>query len=354
MTKYKHARKVIVSVGIILGSMLVQEQVQAEPANISNSVNYRCVIKADHSVWCWGNPTPLNHEARSNPRPTTPTKFEGLQATQVASEDTLNCTLGIDQSVQCWDNNHVAANLHKIPDIKASIVRKDLLTTCVVDTDHNVRCWGANRIGNQDYGDGQVMNPNVKMKDISFDLAGGLCGIALDDSVWCWDTPYQENPAGDRPVRIPNISAKKIASIHHATCAIDKNDEAWCWGRNDSGQLGADVPGGSKTPVKVEKLNKKLVDISGGGRNFCAVDTDGAVWCWGSGSAKSLIGDSDPEYPEIPISDTNYKAVSISIDDGDICIEDTVGDLWCTPFRSPGNHSEKKRGLQKVVGINLK
>lgn len=68
------------------------------------------------------------------------------------------------------------------------------------------------------------------------------------------------------------------------SCALDVNDQAWCWGTgNDgtfAGMLGTDLTNYTSTPVPVDG-NHTFVALSLGEFTACALDQEGAAWCWG-------------------------------------------------------------------------
>lgn len=65
-------------------------------------------------------------------------------------------------------------------------------------------------------------------------------------------------------------------------CALLSDRTVACWGANASGQLGRGEPqgtiGASETPARVVGL-ERVVSLD----HTCALDEDGATWCWGTG-----------------------------------------------------------------------
>src|SRR5262249_36020458 len=56
---------------------------------------------------------------------------------------------------------------------------------------------------------------------------------------------------------------------------------AYCWGKNDSGELGTGIQGGS-TAVQQVKTLMAVQSIAAGGDHTCATDDTHVVWCWGN------------------------------------------------------------------------
>ncbi|MBS1983099.1 MAG: hypothetical protein JST16_02910 [Bdellovibrionales bacterium] len=119
------------------------------------------------------------------------------------------------------------------------------------------------------------------------------CGILSDQTVQCWGY----NSAGQLgngtttnssiPVFVYKndgtkfLATKVVMTGIYSTCAIQASDsKVYCWGSNGNGQLGNGTTTASGVAVPVSTLGAVL-DITGGGYNFCAVDSTGKVWCWG-------------------------------------------------------------------------
>lgn len=120
-------------------------------------------------------------------------------------------------------------------------------------------------------------------------------------------TYYQCNPDGSCPdgfqcraqVCVPSEPAPPACSTHVAaggghSCAIREDGTAWCWGQNDFGQLGDTTATDSFVPVKVIDFVMPGVAIGAGDVYTCALDTTGAVWCWGHNDHGQLgVGTGD-------------------------------------------------------------
>lgn len=77
-----------------------------------------------------------------------------------------------------------------------------------------------------------------------------------------------------------NFTSITVSRNNHAACAVDSDGAAWCWGTNGSGQLGSGVPDKeSMSPVKVAGEHN-FTTVSAGTAHTCGVDVDGRAWCW--------------------------------------------------------------------------
>ena len=121
---------------------------------------------------------------------------------------------------------------------------------------------------------------------------------------------------GDRverrtPGEISFFSEKRVGRIssgHRHSCAISEEGEVFSWGSSLYGQCGQDVKDIFTSPCKVEFLDRscepsmvllnlssvKVREIACGELHTLAIDSQGALWSWGSGLATGL-GQGDEE-----------------------------------------------------------
>ncbi len=87
-----------------------------------------------------------------------------------------------------------------------------------------------------------------------------------------------------------SLSVRQIAAGMAHTCALLSNGAVRCWGHNGSGQLGyghKNQIGDDEPPRAAGNVNVggSVKQIAAGGNHTCALLTNGAVRCWGSGGA---------------------------------------------------------------------
>ena len=79
-----------------------------------------------------------------------------------------------------------------------------------------------------------------------------------------------------------------VATGYRHACALDSNGAAWCWGDNTEGQLGGGSSGGiSSSPVPVSG-GLTFSDIAAGQNHTCAIGTDNHIYCWGANDEGQL------------------------------------------------------------------
>jgi len=172
-----------------------------------------------------------------------------------------------------------------------------------------VWCWGANNANQIGFSPGPGMPgprsgmPTGTVEDL--DCAQDHCCAVVADAerrVACWgrNTDGQRSGSATSGVTtVPTIDdALAVATgggpmTTAFSCALRADRSIWCWGGDADGQLG-DQRGHpsqqSRAPVRVvfDGASGDIVDVAAGTRHACAIDTNHAVWCWGSNGLGQL------------------------------------------------------------------
>ena len=230
-----------------------------------------------------------------------------LPATSLAVGGNHSC--GVDDGqVYCWGDNtagqlgdggrlsrpfavRVEAGVESFTQVVAGSSH-----TCALTNTGSAYCWGANSEGQ--LGDGTRL---VRFTPVAVDqpatfvsLTAGTahtCGLTGGGVAYCWGSNL-DGQLGDGTTAtrlVPNEVAggSRFASITagpNHTCGLTDERRALCWGNDDVGQLGAtgSVIGCRGRCITTPALvNGDFIRLSAGDQYTCAVDRNGATWCWG-------------------------------------------------------------------------
>jgi alpha-tubulin suppressor-like RCC1 family protein len=128
---------------------------------------------------------------------------------------------------------------------------------------------------------------------------------------------------------------------------------AVCWGNNFYGQLGIGTADAEQhaTPIAVEG-GHMFEQISAGFGHVCALDTDGAAWCWGAESEGNLGVGLDRTGNTRPLRVAGLlDFTSIDVGGNTSCGIVDPGDVWCwgnNEFGQLGNDSTEARSYVPV------
>ena len=246
----------------------------------------------------------------------------------IAAGEQHACAIKDDASLWCWGENNdgqigdgTTVNAGSPVEVQASeveIVRVGLGEehSCAVDNAGGTYCWGQNSDGQVGIGtnDAKVLVPTlvasltVPMHDVR---AGDnfTCALSQSGSVACWgqgDSGRLGNGSDAEslaPVWVTGLSDGNVTQLEvgwSSSCAAVQGGSLYCWGRNNVGQLGIGTTEDSNVPVEVTALGSGVRAFSSGYRNVCAIDADGALYCWGSNSYGAL-GDGSEEDSSTPM-----------------------------------------------------
>ncbi len=189
-----------------------------------------------------------------------------------------------------------------------------------------VECWGSNwyggvapyALGNFDYSDTPVAR-GLSVDPRQGALVGGgvnACGLKADGTAWCWgDNFYGQMGNGASsvyganyraPSEVPGIKFKSITP-GQTMCGIALDNSTYCWGTASQGSLGngtAQTPDGKQTtPVLVSvPVGLTFAELAQSGDAVCARTTFNEVYCWGNNRYFQLgIGTNDPVLSTAPI-----------------------------------------------------
>ena len=189
--------------------------------------------------------------------------------------------------------------------------------TCAVLSSGIIQCWGWNgegELGNGKSGSSSRYSvpANVKIDGVN-DLTNGAavvagemstCALLTDGTVNCWgDNSYNQLGRGNTnsstiPVTVvgpgtppsPLAQVTKLALQSDHVCAIQTGGAVFCWGEDDYGQLGNRSTTSPTTAVQAIGIQATAVGV--GEYHSCVIGSTGKVQCWGRDSYYGELGDN--------------------------------------------------------------
>jgi alpha-tubulin suppressor-like RCC1 family protein len=202
--------------------------------------------------------------------------------------------------------------------------------TCALDAAGAAYCWGYNADG--ELGDGKAGDSAVP---VAVDTSGVLAGQTLT----------------------------QISASWHHTCAVDAAGAAFCWGLNSEGQLGDGNITNSTVPVAVDAsgvlAGKTVIQLTAGAHDTCALDAAGSAYCWGYDHYGEL-GNASTTDSSIPVAvDTGgvlagQALTRITAGTWAMCALDTTGAVYCWGRNASGelgNDSTLPSAVPVLVGL---
>jgi alpha-tubulin suppressor-like RCC1 family protein len=255
--------------------------------------------------------------------------------------------------------------------------------TCAVTTGGALRCWGNNAWGRLGMGDTSSSNTprTVYGAGVVEVAAGGghTCAILSDGSVTCWGYAHYGQLGVNRttatdcgagfadpycktsPTAVAGLTGVvAIAAGGHHTCAIDSGGALRCWGNNHKGQLGlGSGVDWTHTPTAVPGLSSGVVAVSLGSSHTCALLSSGAVRCWGyndygqvgngyTSFSGTYCGASCDGASATVIGFETEGGSRISAGTYHSCARDTLGALWCWGYNASGQLGDETTSNRSV------
>lgn len=319
--------------------------------------------RAQHgAVYCWGYNAygQLGDGTRtSRATPATPMDLPSRRAVQVAAGPRNTCVLFDDGAVYCWGENEygtlgrdhpsVAVRCpgspaayycdpvpQRVADLGAvSRIAIGHAVACALQSDGRVVCWGDNTSGefgrDVTTGAGQnrfpvMLESGAALTDVvQVGVAGATaCALKNDGTVWCWGsnqacflglgaTPTTEFVRTARAVSGLAAPVTQLAMGGGHVCALQASVPAvYCWGSSTCRQAGVGTGTGDRCtprgdaaflgrPTQIEGLFRATREVGVGDQHTCALQDNGAVWCWGCGATYGPLGNVPAATAKAPL-----------------------------------------------------
>lgn len=135
-------------------------------------------------------------------------------------------------------------------------------------------------------------------------------------------------------------------------CALDADGAAWCWGTNSSGELGIGTSGGyQRIPLPVTG-GLRFRELIGGELTSCGLTHSGELWCWGNSSGQTYVspfGNGSSEGSPTPVRAGGGLTFStVDIDYSMTCGVTTGAEGYCWGRGVLGDGTEDRTSLVPV------
>ncbi|HTL33198.1 MAG TPA: hypothetical protein VL326_08740 [Kofleriaceae bacterium] len=273
-------------------------------SSIGASLDTTCVIRADGTVWCWGEGRygELGDGITHVPV-AVPQQVPGLPKVVAIEAGWYHvCAITAEGALWCWGSNTYGqsgvadpfANAI-VPPTRVSLPRPVLSVsaggyhTCAVLDDNTVACWGKNTYGEVGHDPPEELGPFTIVTDQVTAVTAGkwhTCAIRAGNVV-CWgnnsDGQLGNGTSSDSTVPVATgVNAVSVSATYDHTCAVEPTGRFRCWGANDAGQLGDGGFQNQNAPTAPSFSG--ITQLRTGYQHTCVVRDDNSVWCWGGAS----------------------------------------------------------------------
>lgn len=269
-----------------------------------------CAVRRSGEVSCWST-----NAAGAVGRPRAVARPLPARARDVAMGNAHACVLTVDGAVLCWGDNRggqlgagdfqpyegpvPVVGLPPVEEVSAWESN-----TCARSADGAVYCWGRNFHGALGDGVGRHACPDsgpdedcsaVPVRVLGIGAAQSLSvglntGCALVEGAphcWGWNTSRGAGDLTKAATRVGELTEVTSVFAGYITgAAIRRGGEVFVWGSDFSMESDAGtVSDGRPRPVAGIRRARR---VTGGWYHLCALQEDGAVYCWGTGGFGQL------------------------------------------------------------------
>lgn len=131
-------------------------------------------------------------------------------------------------------------------------------------------------------------------------------------------------------MEVSSVTIDALSSGDANTCALDSTGAIKCWGDNQEGQLGTGDRVIRLTPTDVTGLTSGMAAVGSGVDFGCALSDAGAVSCWGSNGHGQLgNGLRESSYTPVDVVGLSSGVSTIAVGGGHACALTSEGGVKC-------------------------
>lgn len=367
--------------GHVLKPILVESE--SLYSEVSTGEEHSCGITTEGKIHCWGQGSygqlGSGNQGSNLPIPIDyPQEFRHLSLGAHHS-----CARTMANDLVCWgrgnDGQNGNSSKKDSPAPQSIALKKGAFASidlgyehgCAINDEGGAYCWGSGKFGRR--ADGRSLATTSWPTKVRFSNSvteitvswGGGCFLAADALVYCWgDNTYGANGSTEhtKTNAIPKVVERlvdvtQISRGNAHTCALTGKKVGYCWGLGNSGQRGDGSYELIKdSPEPIKNLDN-IITLSAGGEHTCAIETSGAMYCWGEGIRGELGTGTFPKRLLTPHKvkfDKPWSQVSAGV--RHVCAIDKKTDVYCWGLgdagqRGDGTLTEKVAIPTKVKGI---
>ena len=262
---------------------------------------HSAALKTNGSLWAWGaNSTGQLGDGTITERHSPVLIGSGYSAVAAGQGHTL--ALKTDGSLWAWgangsgqlgDGTITQRNTPVLIGTGYSIIAAGFNHSLAVKTDGSLWAWGDNRSGQ--LGDGTTTQRNTPVQigsGYNTITAGYFETLALktDGSLWAWgENDNSLQPMRLQPMQIGSgystVATSKGIVSNGHTVALMTDASLWAWGANFAGQLGDGTTTQRSTPVLI---GSGYSAVAAAQFHTLALKIDGSLWAWGDNTYGQL------------------------------------------------------------------
>lgn len=319
-----------------------------ETTSLSSGPNFHLAIKTDGTLWSWGwNGNGQLGQGTSDAEMTHNTPVQvgsGTNWKMVSAGGTHAVAIKADGSMWSWGNNYsgqlgIGSNVSQLIPTRIGVgttwkyVSAGEEHTIAIKSDGTIWSWGNNSYGQLGQGTTDTATNHINPVKIGTGTSWKtvstrdyhVLAVKTDGTLWSWgrnnygqlgqgtsDTTTTHN----YPVQVGASNLWKIISSgFQYSLGIKSDGTLWSWGHNDLGKLGQGTSDGGtthNTPIQVGSDTTWGV-VMAGQNHAIATKSDGTLWSWGTnGSGQLALGDTVQRNTPVRIgSGTTWKFISV-------------------------------------------
>lgn len=278
--------------------------------DVAAGLQHSCAVTTENVAYCWGSGAAGQLGTGAPTATVPPTAVAGgLRFRAIGAGDDFTCGVTTGGQVYCWGENGLnqlgdgtttdrsapvpVAGLPPVAELFVGARGVYAFTE-----DERRFCWGADCRG----GNEPALQP-VPAEVASLPPLRGMasrgphwCGASRARGVVCWGAgihrslgtpPAEFDPLRDYTISMSGTSFRDAAAGAAHSCGLASTGIVYCWGHNGYAQLGLGArepttdPAEGRLPVQPIRGDRRFTEVFAGGRISCALDAEGAAFCWG-------------------------------------------------------------------------